>query len=242
MAPIAREDQNSARTRVTPTFTWLRDHGDEDWAMTLLRLADGITVPSNVGRILSLEVGEERKVPPSPARLAWMIRNVHRLAPADGRQWQEYGSRVIENPARDEALRRLDAGIITGIPKKLVLEGDTHADCLIETEHALIWIEGKRNDWLSPSIKWDLSRDQLARNLEAAWMLATAGQKDYWLIVCHEHELKHHEEQLVRGYRLGTWWAGFPHLPLEVRDQFRLKIGTLRWSRVSERWPGMHLG
>ena len=150
--------------RVSPTFTWLRDHGGEDWVADLLRLADGITVNSNPGRLVSLEVGEgrEREVPPSPQRLAWMIRNAHRLAPVDGRRWQHYRRRVIDNPAREEALRRLDQGITAGIPKQLILEGPTHADCLIETEHAFVWIEGKRNDWLSPSIAWDVTRDQLA--------------------------------------------------------------------------------
>jgi hypothetical protein len=44
-----------------------------------------------------------------------------------------------------------------------------------------------------------LTRDQLARNLEAVWMLAEAAGKDWWLIITHEHCLKHHEEQLVNG-------------------------------------------
>jgi hypothetical protein len=167
-----------------------------------------------------------------------MIRNAHRLAPLDGRQWREYQTRVIDHPKKDAALAMLDAGIASGIPPKLILEGRKHADALIETDHAFVWIEGKRNDWLSPAIKWDVSRDQLAWNLEAAWMLATDAGKDWWLVICHEYGLKHHEEQLVHGYRHGTWSAGLPHLPVDVRDQFRSKIGTLRWSRIFDRWPG----
>jgi hypothetical protein len=86
-----------------------------------------------------------------------MIRNAERLAPVDGRLWREYRRRVIDNPGRDEALGTLDAGDAKGLSKNLKLEGPTHADCLIECERAFVWIEGKRNDWLSPSIKWDVN-------------------------------------------------------------------------------------
>jgi len=88
------------------------------------------------------------------------------------RQWREYATRVINNPAKQKALALLDGGSGEGVPKSLILEGPTYADCLIECERAFVWIEGKRNDWLSPCIKWDVTRDQLARNLEAAWILA----------------------------------------------------------------------
>ncbi|HXB67566.1 MAG TPA: hypothetical protein VNY05_04950 [Candidatus Acidoferrales bacterium] len=234
-----REDENSARTRVTPVFTWLRDNAGRDWGMEFLRLADGIAVVADVGAVTSVEVEEERAVEPSPTRLAWMIRNAHRLAPQDGRQWREYASRVIQNPARDRALALLDSGTSRGIPSKLILEGSTHADCLIECEMALLWIEGKRNDWLTPCTTWDVTRDQLARNPEAAWILATAARKDFWFVICYEHELKHHEAALVEGYRDGTWKAGWPHLPEEVRQLFRQKIGTATWASVFRRWPAI---
>jgi hypothetical protein len=230
------QDQHSGRTRVSPVFAWLLEHGGADWATELLRLADGILVPNGVGGVISLTVGEERLVEPSPERLAWMIRNAHRLAPADGRQWREYRRRVIDNPKKEEALRKLDAGQADGIPKELKLEGSTHADCLVECEKAFVWIEGKRNDWLSPSTKWDVTRDQLARNLEAVWLLASKSTKDFWLLICHEHELKHHEQELISGYRAGTWKAGFPHLPADVRAIFQRKIGTVKWSALFDHW------
>jgi hypothetical protein len=166
-----------------------------------------------------------------------MIRNAHRLAPQDGRQWQEYARRVINNPKKQWALALLDGGTCEGVPKELILEGSTHADCLIECERAFVWIEGKRNDWISPCIKWDVTRDQLARNLEAAWMLATASGKDFWFVICHEHELKHHESVLVEGYRNGTWSAGWPHLSDETRALFREKIGILTWGTILHHWP-----
>ena len=54
---------------------------------------------------------------------------------------------------------------------------------------ALIWIEGKRFDWLDPSTTWDVTRDQLARNIEAVASLAGAASKDYRLLICHEDSL-----------------------------------------------------
>lgn len=232
-------DEHSGRTRVTPVFTWLRDNGGAEWVTELLGMSDGINAPLNTGRLIALQVGKEREVGPSALRISWMIRNAHRLAPMDGRNWRQNQQRVILNPDRDEVLRRLDAGVTHGVPSKLVLEGRTHADCVIETESAIVWIEGKRNDWLSSGTKWDLSRDQLARNLEAAWMLASAAGKNWWLLICHEHDLKHHEEHLIRGYRQGTWSAGLPHLPKRIREGFRDKIGTIRWQCIFDRWPAM---
>ena len=232
-------DQHSGRTRVTPVFTWLQAHGGSGWATELLCFADGIQLAHSVGEVMLLSVAEEREVEPSPARLAWMIRNADKLAPTDGRLWREYQRRVIDNPGREEALRALDAGDAKGLSRDLKLEGPTHADCLIECERAFVWIEGKRNDWLSPSIKWDVTRDQLARNLEAVWQLAEEARKDFWLLICHEHDLKHHEQELIDGYRAGTWKAGYPHLSVETRLLFRQKIGTVRWQTIFRRWPAL---
>jgi hypothetical protein len=218
---------------------WLQAHGGVGWAKELLRLADGIEVIESVGEVVSLSVGEERTVAPSAQRLAWMIRNAHKLAPADGRMWREYTRRVTDNPDKEEALRKLDAGDSKGIPAKLTLEGCTHADCIIECEKAFVWVEGKRNDWLSPNIKWDVTRDQLARNLEASWLLAGIAQKDFWVLICHEHELKHHEQELINGYRAGTWKAGFPHLSADTRAIFQKKIGTVTWQSIFDRWPAL---
>ena len=230
-------DEHSGRTRIIPVFSWLREHGGSGWVTHLLNLADGIHIPDSVGEVVSLSVEQEREVPPSPQRLAWMIRNAHRLAPHDGRLWREYRWRVIDNPTKGEALRKLDAGDTKGLSKELILEGSTHADCLIECTKAFVWVEGKRNDWLSPCIKWDVTRDQLARNVEAAWILAQQARKDFWFLICHEHELKHHEQELIDGYRAGTWKAGFPHLSPDTRSLFQDKIGTVKWQSIFDHWP-----
>jgi len=151
--------------------------------------------------------------------------------------WRQYDRRVIKNPGRADALAKLDAGDSHGIDRRLILEGNTSADCLIECEKAIIWVEGKRNDWLDYSTTWDVTRDQLARNLEAAWLCAK--DKDFCLVICHEHPLKHHEELLIENYGHGTWSGGWPHLTADERKMLGSRIGTVTWSRLAAEWPDL---
>lgn len=236
---MQRQDKNSKRTRVEPVFAWLSDHGGSDWPARLIGLAEGLQSVGSPGALAGQpEYKRERRVPPSPRRLAWMIRNAEYLVPRDGSNWDAYRVRVIENPARTGALEQLDHGAAGAtIDSRLVLEGATAADCLIECEHMVIWIEGKRNDWLAYSTTWDVTRDQLARNAEAVWTLAQAAGKDFALIVCHEHPLKHHERLLVDGYRAGTWSGGWPHLTSTERKLLGSRIGTISWRGLADEWP-----
>lgn len=235
---IEQMDTNSKRTRVEPFFGWLREHGEVDWPARLLHIAHGIDV-NDPGSLVALHFETEVQVVPSASRLAWLIRNAERLAPADGRRWDEYRRRVVENPDRLAALALLDEGGYRGVDPQLVLEGPSHADCLIECENAIIWIEGKRNDWIATGTTWDVTRDQLARNLEAAWLLAQKKDPntDYGVIICHEGTLKYHEELLVKGYRDGTWSAGWPHIERNIREDFRHRIGTITWNEMALEWP-----
>jgi hypothetical protein len=235
---VAALHENSKRTRVEPIFRWLRDNGGDNWPARFLDLADGIQV-EGPGRLVSVAFEKERRIPPSPDRLAWMIENAERLAPLHGRRWREYRRRVMENPRRDEALAKLRSGVTQGIDRRLKLEGSTSSDCLIECDQTVIWVEGKRNDWLAYSTSWDVTRDQLARNAEAAWLLAEAANKASVLVICHEQGLKHHEEALLHGYRNGTWSAGWPHLSEDVRAKLGSSIGTLMWKTIMDAWPRM---
>ncbi len=252
---------NSIRTRVEPVFSWLCEHGGSGWPAEFLSLCDGLHLPprelpqspSRRGRskrpLLSFDPGavvadgccfaKVRKVKASPDRLAWLIRNAHRLAPSNCKKWKDYRKRVLENPHRDAALELLDAGTRKGVARKLILEGATHADCLVECEHAIVWIKGKRNEWLAAGTKWDVSRDQIARDLEAAWHLAMRAGKECCLVICHERELKHHEQLLIEGYRSGTWSGGWPHLAPELRRELGRRIGTVTWAEMVEHWPAL---
>jgi hypothetical protein len=199
-------------------------------------MADGLQGVTDPGPPAPGDYTREVRVPASPTRLAWMLRNAERLSPRDGRRHQQYTRRVVRNPRRAEVLRAIESGHVPS-RSTLILEGKTSADWLIECERALIWIEGKRYDWLDPATTWDVTRDQLARNVEAAWLLAKESGKDYWVLICHEYPLKHHEAQLIAGYRAGTWNGGWPHLPEAQRREFGRRIGTLRWAQIAEVWP-----
>jgi hypothetical protein len=75
------------------------------------------------------------------------------------------------------------------------------------------------------------------RNLEAAWLLAREAKKDYCLLVCHEHPLRHHEATLVQDYRNQTSNGGWPHLSNDQRTDFAQRIGTVSWAAILEHWP-----
>jgi len=230
----AMADENSKRTRVEPAFSFLEKVKDKSWPGKLMELA-GLGGLFDPRYFLRLHCRKEVQVPPSPARLAWMIENVDRLIPADGRRWREVRKRILsDRKRRDRALSILKSGTTRGVPKRFLLEGETHADCLIECANALLWIEGKRNDWLSPSTTWDSSRDQLARNVEAAWLHARG--KEYCVILCHEG-LKHHEEELIRGYCSGRWTAGWPQIEAPLQREFARRIGTVTWKAMVRAWP-----
>ena len=96
--------ENSKVTRVEPVFGWLRDNGGDQWPAQVLSLVDGLEIPLDPGVHVRTECVEEVKVPSSARRLAWMIRNADRLTPRDGRHYDDYRKRVIENARRQEGL------------------------------------------------------------------------------------------------------------------------------------------
>jgi hypothetical protein len=234
---VTEPDTNSKNTRVQPVFRWLEANGGTTWPAQLITLAHALTGrPNNCGSIGKVTLDPECCVPATHDRLAWMLQNAEKLAPKDGRRWRELRDRLANRNEVEKALSALHSGRLPE-DKTFILEGRTHCDCLIECERAFIWIEGKRYDWLAPSIDWDVSRDQLARNVEAVWSRARAAGKDYYLLLCHEGELKHHEIQLLEGYRHGTWSAGWPHIPEDQRREFSTRIGTITWSKIADTWP-----
>ena len=220
-------------------FGWLKENAGNNWVDAFLKLASGLEFPRKAGLLQCIHLDPELKVPASSVRLEWMIRNTKLLAPTDGKRWQEYEKRLSNSKLTEAALLQLSLGNTKGVNKKLIFEGKTNADCVLECEHSIIWVEGKRFDWLTPSTTWDVHRDQLARNVEAAWILTKKKNKDFCVIICHEHALKHHERNLVEGYRNCTWAGGWPHVLSSQRRDFSKRIGTLTWQKIADYWPKM---
>jgi hypothetical protein len=204
-----------------------------------MQMAEGIPDLLQCGAVTKMQVDLEANVEPTPARLEWMLRHAAELSPRDGRKWQVLRQRVSDPARVRDALGLLATGTTKGLLRALKLEGPTHADCLIECANALVWIEGKRFDWLAPSTEWDVTRDQIARNIDAVASRAGAAGKDYRLLICHEYPLKHHETLLLAGYRNGTWLGGLPHVSTEQRRDFAVRIGTLTWAAIVRHWPGL---
>ena len=231
---------NSKVTRVQPIFNWLKKSKISDWAQILVDMSEGLNHKLKCGTVIDVVVNLEKTVPASPTRLAWMLRNAERLRPNSERSCEELKKRMANHVAVSAALSKLEkeTGVVA-LPRGLSLESSTHADCLIECEKVFIWIEGKRFDRLSFSTKWDKTRDQLARNLEAVQRLAQAEGKDYCLLICHEHDLNDREQKLVQGYRTGKLINGCPHISTEIRREFSQRIGMVMWQDIACKWTGL---
>jgi hypothetical protein len=213
-------DVNSKRTRVDPVFGWLKafSETDSNWPAQLLALVHGLEADIQSGTVV--DVAFEHPVHASQERLQWLIDNASQLG--------------HEGEKLTEIARRADSGH----PRLSVLEGTTYADCLIGCENAIIWVEGKRTDWLSPGTTWDPVRDQLARNLEAAWITALKREKaDFCVLLCHEADLNPDEQDLVNDYRSGELIGGLQHLDDESRREFSKRIGTVTWREIVKTWP-----
>lgn len=239
-------DQNSKTSRIEPVFGALSEQGG-GWVRDLVAMSRGIQAALPVEDAFDIEkcdFRKERVISASPSRLLWMLEHAKELVPSDGRKWRELAHRLEKDPAETRhAITALRKAVNDGMPTppispRLRLEAGTHADCMIVCKDVIVWVEGKRNDWLSPWTSWDVHRDQLARNVEAAWIEAKQQKKShYFVLIAHEYgRLKYHEQALLDGYRSARWIGGWPHLSAEQRLEFGSRIGTVRWHEIVKRW------
>jgi hypothetical protein len=86
----------------------------------------------------------------------------------------------------------------------------------------------------------DAQRDQLARNIEASWLVSLERKKDeFCVLLCHETDLGPEEQALIDGYRSGELTTGLPHVDEPTRLLFPKRIGTLTWADIVNRWPAL---
>jgi hypothetical protein len=103
-------------------------------------------------------------------------------------------------------------------------EGNTEADCFLETERLVLVVEGKRREQLSSSTDWYPARNQLVRNLEAVGDVA-AGRIAAVLLVS--------EKPLALGARVFD--LSLPHLDSDERAAVRnCFIGEVSWQALCD--------
>ena len=173
---------DSSKTRVAPVFTRLlkRDPRGDSWLPALLRLPRRfddveVEVPISPGRIVTCAwYPEEKQLAPPPALLRKLVDQPVLLS-SSGLKTSRAGTLVKRTQllAGHAATREEALALVASAPEKQgwhVFEGPTSVDAYIETERAVVLVEGKRTE-AGPTTHttWMAVRHQLLRNLDAAW-------------------------------------------------------------------------
>ena len=104
-------------------------------------------------------------------------------------------------------------------------EGFTEVDCCLETEHLVLFIEGKRNELLAESTDWFVGRNQLVRNLEV--LGEVAGDRACGMLVASEHPFADPPQSVYD--------KGLPHLTPAERERIRDRyLGQVTWRALCE--------
>lgn len=173
---------DSSKTRVKPIFDTLQslDGTGMSWLPTLLRLPQReppSPVPRVVGRLEEARwTPTEKALPAPPSLLRWLVSNPEALARAPGARSDSGETRVLraallrgDVAARDAALRLLEQGQ-TSQAAWYIFEGPTYPDVFVQTEDAIVVIEGKRTESdITRRTTWMPVRHQMLRHLDCAW-------------------------------------------------------------------------
>jgi hypothetical protein len=243
---------NSSFTRVQPIFVALRtqDPTGVSWLPELWRIATGSRqidpLPPPTSGPLLPGAGFERVVPPSVAFLRWAIRNPDRLTTLPAPDYGATGEVSKEKRAAlfgsdgalrarvmAEALAAIESSTAAGSAQQWwAFEGFTHVDACFETAEAVVFIEGKRTESVSPSTRWFRHRNQLWRNVEVAGELARG--RAFGVILCVENV----ESGLgALADAEAAREASLPHLSESQRAELdRHLLGYVAWSEIVERF------
>jgi len=242
---------DSSRTRVVPVFDGLfeRDPTGGSWISRLLAL------PRHGARTLStlpdlhLREGCEgvtygwgsHEVPLRPPRalLEWLIRN---LPPVRS----ESALRSGETLMKRQALARRDPAVVAEALELLdrqadgrgwhILEGPSYPDVFLDTDEALIVIEGKRTEpGPTTATTFMPERHQMLRHMDCAWEIR-GDRPVYGLFI-------------IEGPALPPEWVGYasetisesvlrsslPHRTIEERSMLKAGfLGVTTWQTVCD--------
>lgn len=180
---------DSSRTRVRPVFGELvtRDPSGASWLNELLALPrrEGPREPPvlQVPRLQSYNWAapdrafKEKSLPAPRALLEWLIEHVE--APTSASAWgrdevPRRRKRLVERDevAQAEAREQIARSLA---PSWAVLERPSQPDVFLETDEALIVIEGKRTErGPTTDTTWLRGRHQMLRHIDCAWEIRGA--------------------------------------------------------------------
>jgi hypothetical protein len=152
-----------------------------------------------------------------------------------GQRAQTYRERLI---AGDEHVRR--EGLRLALQPEparrgwWTFEGWTSVDCWLETEHLVLFIEGKRTEPISAATSWFPARNQIVRNLEVAADYARARHKEFAVMLCAESDVALADD---------AFDVSLPHLAQAERNSLRSRyLGCVTWKRICDALcPGLQL-
>ncbi len=176
---------DSSRTRVVPVFDGLmsQDSTGKSWLVPLLRLgsmADQRGVPHDLGSLVANHPRwwgrKERRLAPPLSLLGWLISNVTAESVERSSSRPEVKLRRQALAQRDEATRQealqLLAKGCTG-RNWYTLEGQSSPDAFLETDRAVIVVEGKRTErTCTEKTTFMGRRSQMLRHMDAASEIA----------------------------------------------------------------------
>jgi hypothetical protein len=238
---------------VTPVFMALidRDPTGTEWLAELLALPERVATPERIVtppmRPERMRFGSDEAAldPPVPL-LRWMIQNPTRLSKpkADAKSEVTKTKRKAllsgNLSVQAEALALLDKGA----PQQVwyVLEGRSRPDVFIETDDAIIVIEGKRTEpEATTSTSWLANRHQMLRHLDCAWEMR-AGRRIYGFFIV---ESKKSDGSVPKKWRdacdetvsATTLETSLPHRSPADREAIaRSFLGATTWQRVRDRF------
>jgi hypothetical protein len=185
---------DSSRTRVAPVFGRLQcsDPSGRLWLQGLLELANTRKLPRPQAGTSRLRVAKwwprEARLAAPPGLLQWLLENAEE--PRDAAAW---GRRPEVMANRRRVVDR-DADTLAGALRSLqerrpstrawyVLEGPSQPDVYLDSDDAVIVVEGKRTETApTTSTAWMRVRHQMLRHLDAAWEYRQ-GRRIYGLFI-----------------------------------------------------------
>jgi hypothetical protein len=240
---------NSSTTRVVPVFDQMFDSDStgEAWVPYLFNLGsrNRDLIPNDVGRLISGHErwwGEnERSLPAPRGLLEWLVRNVSEDAILKSPGKGTVRDKRLRLPrgdrnAIDSALTAINSGRI--VREWYVLEGPSRPDAYVETDRAILVVEGERTERAcTTKTTFMPQRSQLLRHMDAA--LESSAKPVFGLLIVEGNSPNpsipnaHWRSELDKQLEPKMVAGSLPHRDPATRDRIVDRVlGVATWSRI----------